>query len=128
MGMPSVGFGDDTSAGLCTPESTAGLAHHALSFCHTAAAVGSTNKCLTLWDTIRAGGGGCRRLAHTRWVGGRGYLTRGECIGGERFLSRRGECVRMKAYERHSMPSLIRLLSLLLKGLTITLRCTLFRL
>ena len=56
--------------------------------------VGSTNKCLTLWGTIniRAGGGGCRRLAHSRWIGGRGDLTSGECIGSERFLSRRGEC------------------------------------
>ena len=38
----------------------------------------------------------CRRLAHTRWSGGRGYLRREKWIGGERIVRARGECVCVK--------------------------------
>ena len=41
-------------------------------------------------------GGGWRSLAHTEMQRRRGYLRRGKRIGGERFVSGRGECGRVK--------------------------------
>ena len=47
-------------------------------------------------ERLRTKAGGGESLAHTRWSGGRGYLRREKWIGGERFVSGRSECVRVK--------------------------------
>jgi len=50
-------------------------------------------------ERLRAKAGGGESLSHTRWNGDRGYLRREKGIRGERSVSGRGECVRVKLYE-----------------------------
>ncbi len=43
-------------------------------------------------ERLRANAGGCESLAHTKVErGGKGYRRKGKSIGGERFVSGRGE-------------------------------------
>jgi hypothetical protein len=47
-----------------------------------------------VYERLKAKTGGYKSLAHNRWSGGRGDLSRGKWIGDERFGSGRGhdEC------------------------------------
>jgi hypothetical protein len=47
-------------------------------------------------ERLRTKDGGGESLSHTRWIGNRGYLRRGKWIGGEKFVSGRGEWVCVK--------------------------------
>ena len=43
------------------------------------------------YERLNAKTGGSKRLTHSRWSGGRGYLRRGKMVGYERFESVRTE-------------------------------------
>ena len=49
------------------------------------------------YERLEVKAGGFKALTH-RWSGERGYLRSGKWIGGEIFVSRRGECASEKLY------------------------------